>query len=368
MAVAGGIRALFAAPFFVRELLLWRRTLLARGGIGREPVDTDSTPVGRNLGIFAQFVFSPRRETLTRVKVIVDSGGSGPSPKPPYDGGHYPARLRPSRPAPLTSKPAAGNPSGLVSNGSARAAPPSWNTATWHPRDTPKMSAEDIIVVLTPRETLHLKTVFQTGDLDAAIAQYVGDEAGTTLKVWPVWTQNLIVCGTQHVEAATKLARDFNLNVGSGSVPLRGHVKLNGGVQRQQLKGKVAWREGELAFVRKLGTSYVVVLTFVGRRQQGAPRNKTSKPTDNGGASSGKSGKATGRATGNKTARENSPGNKTSSSKENKNRKTSGRSAKPPAFQEGDFPPLGNSKTAITSKVNNWAEIASTPSFSPSPL
>lgn len=376
--------------------------------------------------------------------------------------------------APLMSKPAAGNPSGLVCNGSARAAQPRSKTATWRPRDTPKMSADDIIVVLKPRETLHLKTVFQTGDLGAAIAQYVGGEAGTTLNVWPVWTQNLIVCGTQHVEAANKLAGDFNLNVGSGSIPLRGHVKLNGEVCRgvitvradettTSLKGKVVWREGDLAFVRKLGTSNVAVLTFVGRRvpryvhyncecavvreykrtvpacyqcgtighridncphpdvtrcgycgqrvgaseqglaehectpscmvcgeahltgsadckgkfrrlqrprtqQQGAPSNKTSKPTDNGGASSGKSGKATGPATGNKAARENSAGNKTSSSKENKNRKTSGQSAKPPAFQEGDFPPLGKSKAAITFKVSNWAEIASTPSSSPSPL
>ncbi|KAH7938171.1 hypothetical protein HPB49_021243 [Dermacentor silvarum] len=387
---------------------------------------------------FAQFVFSPRRGTLTRVKLSVDSGGARPSPKTPYDGGHYPvavawtqvdvqqaatienglssiedeglfqlvnlrrkATQRKMVPkggvpaAPLTSKPAAGNPSCLVSNGSARAAQPGNKTTTWHPRDTPKMSAEDIIVVLKPHETLHLKTVFQTGDPGVAIAQ--------------IWLR---------------------------SSP--GHVKLNGEVcrgvitvradeTRTSLKGKVVWREGELAFVRKLGTSNVVVLTFVGRRvsryvhyncecavvreykrtvpacyhcgtighriyncshpdvarcgycgqrigaseqgladhectpscmQQGAPSNKTSKPTDNGGASSGKSGKATGPAT----------GNKTSSSKENKNRKTSWQSAKPPAFQEGDFPPFGNSKAAITSKVNNWVEIASTPSSFPSPL
>ncbi|KAH7965062.1 hypothetical protein HPB49_003110 [Dermacentor silvarum] len=359
----------------------------------------------------------------------------------------------------LMSKPAAGNPSGLVSNGSARAAQPRSKAATWRPRDTPKMSAHDIIVALKPRETLNLKTAFQTGDLGAPS---------------PIWTQNLIVCGTQHVEGARKLARDFNLNVGSGSVPLRGHVKLNGEVCRgvitvradettTSLKGKVVWREGDLAFVRKLGTSNVAVLTFVGRRvpryvhyncecavvreykrtvpacyhcgtighridncphpdvarcgycgqivgaseqglakhectpscmvcgeahftgsadckgkfrrlqcprtqQQRAPSNKTRKPTDNGGVSSGKSGKTTGPATGKKTARENSAGNKTSSSKNNKNRKKSGQSAKPPAFQEGDFPPLGNSKAAITSKVSNWAEIASTPSSSPSPL
>ncbi|KAH6921978.1 hypothetical protein HPB50_007190 [Hyalomma asiaticum] len=176
----------------------------------------------------------------------------------------------------MTSKPGSANP-GPVTNGSARAALPKSKTITWRPRDTPKMSAEDIIVVLKRRETLHMKVVFQTGDLGAAIAEYVGGEAGATLNVWPLWTQNMTVCRTQHVEAANKLARDFNLNVGSGSVPLRGHVKLNGEVCRGVItvranetmaspKGKVVWSEGELAFVRKLGTSNVAMLTFVGRR------------------------------------------------------------------------------------------------------
>ncbi|KAH7958897.1 hypothetical protein HPB49_006363 [Dermacentor silvarum] len=300
---------------------------------GSPPVSQQAeTTWAKIWAFFAQLVFSPRRGTLTRVKVSVDSGGAGPSPKTPYDSGRYPARLRSRRSrtpvavawtqvdvqqaattenglsniedeglfhlmklrrkatqckmaskggvpaAPLMSKPAAGNPSGLVSNGSARAAQPRSKTATWRPRDTPKMSADDIIVVLKPRETLHLKTVLQTGDLGAAIAQCVGGEAGTTLNVWRVWTHNLIVCGTQHVEAANKLARDFNLNVGCNSVLLRGRVKLNREVCRgvitmladettTSLKGKVVWREGDLAFVRKLGTSNVAVLTFVGRRE-----------------------------------------------------------------------------------------------------
>ncbi|KAL1468362.1 hypothetical protein MTO96_041528 [Rhipicephalus appendiculatus] len=145
----------------------------------------------------------------------------------------------------MMSKPAAGNPGGPVSSGRARAAQPKGNLIKWRPRDTPKMSADDIIVVLKPRETLHLKTAFQTGDLGAAIAQYVGGEAAATLNVWPVWTQNLIVCGTQHVEAANKLARN----------------------------------------------------------KQGAPRSKTSKTSGNGGASSGKSGQATGPAPANKTSK-----------------------------------------------------------------
>ncbi|KAL1418467.1 hypothetical protein MTO96_005712 [Rhipicephalus appendiculatus] len=78
----------------------------------------------------------------------------------------------------MMSKPAAGNPDGPVSSGRARAAQPKGNLIKWWPRDTPKMSADDIIVVLKPRETLHLKTAFQTGDLGAAIAQYVGKKQG----------------------------------------------------------------------------------------------------------------------------------------------------------------------------------------------
>ncbi|KAH6935489.1 hypothetical protein HPB50_006210 [Hyalomma asiaticum] len=286
------------------------------------------------------------------------------------------------------------------------------------------MSADDIIVVLKQSETLHLKAIFQIGDLSVAVAQYVGGEAGATLNVWPVWAQNLIVFGTQYAEAANKLARDGNLNLGSGSVPLRGHVKLNEEVCRGvitvqanettvSLKGKSVWREGELAFVRKLGTSNLAMLTFVGRRlprhvhyncecsvvgeykrtipasyscgtighqQDNCPHpdvsrcgycgqgvraseriqthrgsgKKTSKPSGNKGASSGKPGQVNGPAAGNNTSK--------------KNPKTSGQSVKPPALQEGDFPPLANSNAETTYKVSNWAGVASTSSPSPSPL
>ncbi|KAL3225853.1 hypothetical protein MRX96_025332 [Rhipicephalus microplus] len=108
----------------------------------------------------------------------------------------------------MMSKPTDGKPGVPVSNDCARTAQPKGSLIKRCPRDTPKMSADDIIVVLKPHETLHLKTAFQTGDLGTDIAQYVSGEAATTLNVWPMWTQNLIVCGTQHVEAANKLARD----------------------------------------------------------------------------------------------------------------------------------------------------------------
>ncbi|KAH6946078.1 hypothetical protein HPB50_011582 [Hyalomma asiaticum] len=199
-----------------------------------------------------------------------------------------------------------------------------------------------------------------------------------------------------------------------------------------QLCGQMVWREGELAFVRKLGTSNVAMLTFVGRKVRryvhyncectvareykrtipacyrcrtighrqdncphpivsrcgycgqrvrasehgvsehectplcfvcgeapltgsadckekfrrlqrpgiqthGGPGKKTSKPSGNKDASSGKPLQANRPAAGNKMS--------------NKNLKASGKSVKPPALQEGDFPPFANSNTEITYKL-----------------
>ncbi|KAH7972544.1 hypothetical protein HPB52_013323 [Rhipicephalus sanguineus] len=302
----------------------------------------------------------------------------------------------------MMPRPAAGYPDGLASSGRARTVQPKSKLIKWRPRDTPKMIADDIIVVLKPRETLHLKTAFQTGDLGAVIAQYVGGEAAATLNVWPVWTHNSIVCGTQHMEAANKLARDWNLNMVSGSVPLRGLAKLNGEVRRAvitvrgdettaSLKGKVVWREGELGTSSCESLEHLTwrsSLSWTGEcpatvgaseqglaehesapscivcgeahptgsenckgmfrrlqrpgNEQGTPRIKTSKASANGGASSGKSGQATVSASENK------------SSKKNKNRKASGQSVKTRSSQEGDFSPLDTSNAA-TSKVSTWA-------------
>ncbi|KAK8764376.1 hypothetical protein V5799_033015, partial [Amblyomma americanum] len=144
---------------------------------------------------------------------------------------------------------------GRLFSGSDRAALPLDNKdALCRLKETPKMSSEDIIVVLKPRQTMNLKEIFQHGELEAAIAQYVGGDAGVALSIWPVWTHNLVVCGTQHIEAANKLTKDFDLNTGADCHPFRGHVKLNGEVCRgvirvradettASLKNKVKWRE-----------------------------------------------------------------------------------------------------------------------------
>ncbi|KAK8785242.1 hypothetical protein V5799_008393, partial [Amblyomma americanum] len=143
---------------------------------------------------------------------------------------------------------------GRLFSGSDRAALPlDYKAALWCPKETPKMSSEDI-VVFKPRQTMNLKEIFQHGELGAAIAPYVGGDAGAALSIWPLWTQNLVFCGTQHIEAANKLTKDFDLNTGADSHPFRGHIKLNGEVRRSvirvrahettaSLKNKVKWRE-----------------------------------------------------------------------------------------------------------------------------
>ncbi|KAH6939760.1 hypothetical protein HPB50_021564 [Hyalomma asiaticum] len=164
--------------------------------------------------------------------------------------------------------------------GGARAAPKKGHTKTaqhWRPKQTPRLHSEDLIVVLKPRGTLDLKTAFNHGDVGSAVASYVGDSAAGDLSVWPVWEQNVIVCGTQTTSVADKLIREFDQKVEERTYPFRGHLKINGdccrGVIRVRedetsasLKPKLRWREGEIAFVRKLGSSNVAVVTFVGGR------------------------------------------------------------------------------------------------------
>ncbi|KAH7946891.1 hypothetical protein HPB52_005665 [Rhipicephalus sanguineus] len=166
--------------------------------------------------------------------------------------------------------------------GGARAAPQNGSKKTaqqWRPKQTPRLRSEDLIVVLKPRGTLDLKTVFKHGEVGSAVANYVDDLAAEDLSVWPVWEQNVIVCGTQTTAVADKLTKEFDLTVEEQNYPFRGHLKINGagdcckGVIRVRddetsasLKSKLRWREGEIAFIRKLGSSNVAVVTFEGRR------------------------------------------------------------------------------------------------------
>ncbi|KAH7967688.1 hypothetical protein HPB52_001648 [Rhipicephalus sanguineus] len=57
----------------------------------------------------------------------------------------------------------------------------------WRTEQTPRLRSEDLIVVMKPRRTLNLKTVFKHGEVGSAVANYVGDLAAEDLSVWPVW-------------------------------------------------------------------------------------------------------------------------------------------------------------------------------------
>lgn len=99
--------------------------------------------------------------------------------------------------APLASN--AGNSLSAGNTGGVRAAPPprTKTASNWRPKQTPRLRTNDLIVVLKPRGTLDLKMAFRHGDIGSAVAQYVGEVVAGDLNVWPVWDQNVIVCGTQ---------------------------------------------------------------------------------------------------------------------------------------------------------------------------
>ncbi|XP_075556505.1 uncharacterized protein LOC142588547 [Dermacentor variabilis] len=79
----------------------------------------------------------------------------------------------------------------------------------WRLKPTPCLRSEDLIVVLMPRDILHLKTVFKYGEVICAVANYERDPATGELSVWPVWELNVIVCGTQTICGGQGPIREF---------------------------------------------------------------------------------------------------------------------------------------------------------------
>lgn len=57
-------------------------------------------------------------------------------------------------------------------------------------------------MVLKSRGILNLKMAFRHGDVESAVAQYVGEVAAGDLNMRPIWDQNVMVCGTQTMSVA----------------------------------------------------------------------------------------------------------------------------------------------------------------------
>ncbi|KAH7939727.1 hypothetical protein HPB52_016569 [Rhipicephalus sanguineus] len=147
----------------------------------------------------------------------------------------------------------------------------------WRPQQTPRIGRDVLIVVLKPRTTLDLKETFVPGQAGAAVRNLIRECGEVELTVWPVWDQNVLVCGLNSVPAAERLLGDVMLVVGGRQLPFRGHAKASGDVCKGvinidpkdtsgSLKQKLRWKQGNILCVRKLGDTDVAVVTFEGKR------------------------------------------------------------------------------------------------------
>ncbi|KAH7973075.1 hypothetical protein HPB52_021033 [Rhipicephalus sanguineus] len=145
------------------------------------------------------------------------------------------------------------------------------------PRQTPRLSRDDYIVVLKPRVPCELRTSVPADRVGDAIRAYLGDQTTAQVQVWPIWDQNIIVCSTTELPKAQKLLGDFQLPVGDQQLPVRGHAKPSGETCRgvitinpaetsQKIKSELHWPQGTILAARKLGDSAAAVVTFEGTK------------------------------------------------------------------------------------------------------
>ncbi|KAH6934256.1 hypothetical protein HPB50_022628 [Hyalomma asiaticum] len=147
----------------------------------------------------------------------------------------------------------------------------------WRPRQTPRLSRDDYIVVVKPRVPCELRTLVPADRAGDAIRRYLGDRTTTQIQVWPIWEQNILVCSTTIMPMAQRLLGDFQLQVGDQQLPVRGHAKapgdtckgvinINPAESPEKIKSELHWPRGTILAVRKLGDSAAAVVTFEGTK------------------------------------------------------------------------------------------------------
>ncbi|KAH9379045.1 hypothetical protein HPB48_001651 [Haemaphysalis longicornis] len=146
----------------------------------------------------------------------------------------------------------------------------------WRPKHTPHIGRDELIVVLKPSTTLDLKAPFAPGQVGSAVRNLLRECGNVELSVWPVWEQNVIVCGLNSEPAARRLLGDVTLTINGRQLPFRGYAKATGDVCKgvitidpndtsASLKPKLRWKKGEILSVRRLGSSNVAVVIFEGK-------------------------------------------------------------------------------------------------------
>ncbi|KAH9381945.1 hypothetical protein HPB48_013582 [Haemaphysalis longicornis] len=100
----------------------------------------------------------------------------------------------------------------------------------WRPKHTPHIGRDELIVVLKPNTTLDLKATFAAGQVGSAVRNLLRECGNVELSVWPVWEQNVIVCGLNSEPATRRLLGDVTLTIDGRQLPFRGHAKATGDV------------------------------------------------------------------------------------------------------------------------------------------
>lgn len=172
-----------------------------------------------------------------------------------------------------------GTPARHPSGGASTSAPSSQpaKQRKWRPRQTPRLSRDDYIVVVKPRVPCELRTFVPADRAGDAIRRYLGDRTTTQIQVWPIWEQNILVCSTTILPMAQRLLGDFQLQVGDQQLPVRGHAKapgdtckgvinINPAESPEKIKSELHWPRGTILAVRKLGDSAAAVVTFEGTK------------------------------------------------------------------------------------------------------
>ncbi|KAH9372832.1 hypothetical protein HPB48_010982 [Haemaphysalis longicornis] len=145
----------------------------------------------------------------------------------------------------------------------------------WRPKHTPHIGRDELIVILKPSTTLDLKATFASGQVGSTVRYLLRECGNVELSVWPVWEQNVIVCGLNSEPAAIRLLGDVTLKVDGCQLSFRGHAKDRGDVSKEvltidpndtsgSLKPKLRYNNGEILSVRRLGSSNIAVVLFDG--------------------------------------------------------------------------------------------------------
>ncbi|KAH8037961.1 hypothetical protein HPB51_019925 [Rhipicephalus microplus] len=147
---------------------------------------------------------------------------------------------------------------------------------TWKPTHTSRIRSDELVIVLKPKITINLHAAFGLGGIDTAEQRFPGSITNSGISKWLVWDQNFVVVRVKTETLASKLIGDITQTIGHRRAPFQEHLKSAGetcnGVitvadneTSESLRRMLEWIDGEILYVRKLGTSNVAVVTFKGR-------------------------------------------------------------------------------------------------------